>query len=276
MRRNVTYHSIFLTLLMLSVLSCSPHSKWRRVDDGLYVGEFRLPSIPPNNVSITLIKIDPHLYRFHLLCISELGHDPLTTKEWCLSYNLIGAINAGMYLEDGITNVGYMANYQHQNNPRINPRYKSVAGFNSVNEHDTPFFLFDLDETPMDSVICRYHSIVQNLRLIKRPRENRWNEENRRWCEAALAQDREGNVILIYCRTPLNMKTLNNALLSLPVNIECAQHLEGAQPASLYFSAKGITKHFAGTSEMKFDASGQAVNATALPNVIGFSRRKQQ
>ncbi|MBN1562012.1 phosphodiester glycosidase family protein, partial [candidate division KSB1 bacterium] len=185
-----------------------------------------------------------------------------------------GAINAGMYQEDYKSNVGYLKNYAHMNNSHVNSSHHSLAAFNPVDASDSPFFIFDIDEYAADSVIHRYHSIVQNLRLIKSPGENRWSESTKRWCEAALAQDKDGNALFIYCRTPINMIDFNKALLQLPIDIVAAMHVEGGLPASLHFSHHGVTKSFSGTAETRFDAEGRAINAARLPNVIGFSRKQ--
>ncbi|MBN1482132.1 phosphodiester glycosidase family protein [candidate division KSB1 bacterium] len=249
---------------------------WTLVDEGLYFADFDISSpIPFNDVIITIFKIDPHIYEFYLLTISEHGHPALTMPEWCEHYNLIGAINAGMYQEDMLANVGYLKNVRHINNAHVNSSHHSMAAFNPVDSTDVPFYIFDIDDYPADSVIARYHSVVQNLRLIKRPGENRWSESNKRWCEAAVGQDKKGDVLFIYCRAPLTMTELNNALLSLPINIACAMHVEGGQPASLCFSHPRLTRSYSGTNETKFDSDGLAFNATKIPNIIGFRQRSK-
>jgi hypothetical protein len=261
-----------ILILALLPLACQKSHVWTFVDDGLYYAEFKIGyPIPFNDATITIIKIDPHVYNFHLLTTSEYRHDAMTMPEWCKKYHLIGAINAGMYEKDLKSNVGYLKNYDHKNNPHINTSHHSLAAFNPVDSTDTPFFIFDIDEYPADSVIAAYNSVVQNLRLIKSPRENRWPESDKRWCEAALGRDQYGNALFIYCRAPLTMRDFNNALLNLPIGIVSAMHLEGGQPASLHFSHRGVTKSFAGTGETRFDPAGKAINAAKVPNVIGFT-----
>ena len=256
------------------ILSCQRGSIWQRIDDGLYIGDFKTSSLLPfNDAAITILKVDPIIYEFQLLSTSEYGHDVLTLPEWCERYDLIGAINAGMYQEDLKTNVGYMKNFDHKNNAHVNSSHHSLAAFNPTDSTDMPFFIFDIDEVPADSVIAKYHSVVQNLRLIKSPGENRWIESTKRWCEAALGQDKSGHALLIYCRAPINMIDLNKMLLKLPIDIVAAMHLEGGQPASLHFVYNGMIKSYSNTAETRFDAQGHAVNAAKLPNIIGFSKR---
>ncbi len=261
-------------LLPVLLLSCANNDVWIQIDTGLFYGDFEVSSpIPFNDATISILKIDPTRYDFHLLTISEQKHGALTLPEWCARYNLIGAINAGMYQEDLISNVGFLKNADHLNNRHINSSHYSLAAFHPVDSTAAPFYIFDIDDYPADSVLAAYKSVVQNLRLIKRPGENRWIEAERRWPEAAIGQDKHGNVLFIYCRTPLNMTELNDALLSLPIDIVAAMHVEGGQPASLHFSHNGVTKSFSGAADTKFDANGSAVNAASVPNVIGFTRK---
>ena len=106
---------------------------WERVDEGLFVREFDSPQKSKiNDSKITILKIDPKFYSFKLLCASEHGKVSMTPKKWCQKHNLSSAVNAGMYQKDGITNVGYMKNFNHINNPRSTNAYKAVLAFNPV------------------------------------------------------------------------------------------------------------------------------------------------
>ncbi len=127
---NLRFNFFFVFILLFGVLFSPPplfsqDDLWKRIDDGLFLGEF-------NPQKITLIKIDPKYYSFKLLCASEKGNSRMTAKKCCQNHNLISAINAGMYQADGIKNVGYMKNFNHMNNPRLNTRYKALLAFNPV------------------------------------------------------------------------------------------------------------------------------------------------
>ena len=99
-------------------------SNWRKLDTGLHIGEFDSPQKSITSDSkITILRIDPHIYSFKLLCADELNHSKLTAKEWCQRYNLLGTINAGMFQMDHKSNVGYMKNYKYKNNAKIKSTY---------------------------------------------------------------------------------------------------------------------------------------------------------
>jgi exopolysaccharide biosynthesis protein len=264
---------IFLLICMLGgASSLTAAEPWVQVDAGLYIGEFYISKIPlfPQQ-QITIIKIDPRLYEFQLLSVSELHHPALTTEEWCKRYNLISAVNAGMYQTDLRKHVGYMKNFDHVNNAAVNS-YHSVLAFHPVADSLPPIQLFDFDEHPLQDVIRSYQTVIQNLRLIKHPRQNRWDDQNKKWCEAALGQDADGNILLIYSPKPMTMYRFNALLLELPINIVSAQHLEGGPPASLYFSHNGRTIHFNGGEENTEERSAAKSGGLPLPNVIGFKK----
>jgi len=249
-------------------------SKWRKLDTGLHIGEFE--STQKSIISdskITILRIDPHIYSFKLLCADELNHSKLTAKEWCQRYNLLGTINAGMFQMDHKSNVGYMKNYKYMNNTKINSTYLSVAAFNPIDTAGDYFHIFDIDDSNMNDIINNYNTVIQNLRLIKRPGLNRWSQQKRMWSEAALGQDKNGNVLFIFSLSPYSMHDLNNILLNLPIDIVCVQHLEGGPEASLFFSHKNVAIEKVGSYETGFNENENNKTFWSIPNVIGFYKK---
>jgi len=249
-------------------------SKWRKLDTGLHIGEFESPQKSITGDSkITILRIDPHIYSFKLLCADELNHSKLTAKEWCQRYNLLGTINAGMFQMDHKSNVGYMKNYKFMNNAKINSTYLSVAAFNPIDTTRNSFHIFDIDDSNMNDIINNYNTVIQNLRLIKRPGLNRWSQQKRMWSEAALGQDKNGNVLFIFSLSPYSMHDLNNILLNLPIDIVCVQHLEGGPEASLFFSHKNVAIEKVGSYETGFNENDNNKAFWSIPNVIGFYKK---
>jgi len=110
--------SILICLAVVSSNAISEEGPWRKMENGLFLGQFDpLDEHPVKDSKIFVCKDPPEVFSFKLLCASELGKMRLTPKNGCKKYNLVAAINAGMYQQDGLTNVGYMKNYSHLNNP---------------------------------------------------------------------------------------------------------------------------------------------------------------
>lgn len=236
---------------------------WQELETGLEVAHFdsrgRDFATPGD---LTVVRIEPRIFELRLLR-TERSADATERdlKQWCADFDLVAAINAGMYQVDERTHVGFCKVAGKVVNGFAND-YLSVAAFDPVDRADPPFRIFDLDETPLSEVLARYHNVVQNLRLIKHPRENRWQPEGDQWSEAALAEDRRGRVLFVFCRTPLSMYQFNEVLLALPLEVVAAQHLEGNNPARLRVN------HPAYEGGPEGSAPGPMV-----PNVLGVVRR---
>ena len=248
---------------------------WQRLDRGLAVGRFDRRPGKPDDPEMVIIRVNPEYYELVLLCASQLKEKNMTVKQWCLKYKLIGGVNAGMFQEDYKSNVGYMKNFVHVNNPRISPLYKSVAAFHPRTGNRPLFRIFDADRDNIRDVIDRYATVVQNLRLIRRTAENRWDrKQGKKWCEVALGEDKKGNALFIFSRKPYSMYEFNEILLKLPLDLVAAQHLEGGPLASLYFSYAGVTFDFIGSCAINIGA-GDGNSYWAVPNVIGFRKRRE-
>jgi len=179
-----------------------------------------------------------------------------------------------MFQTDFQTNVGFMKNFEYINNAKINSKYFSVADFNSIDESINPFEIFDIDEKEMHEIIENYNTVIQNLRLIKKPGQNRWSQQNKKWSEAALGQENSGNILFMFSRSPFSMHDFNRILLKLPIDLVCAQHLEGGPEASLYFSYNKSELELVGSYETNFNDNNNNNKYWPIPNVIGFLRKK--
>jgi hypothetical protein len=254
------------------IVSGDSPDEWISIADGLDMARFPTSEKASSGDStIVIIRIDPSLWTIRLLAGSETGDaDGMSAKKWCESYGLTAAINAGMFDLDHTTHIGYMKSRTHTNSTHLNS-YLSAAAFDP--KHDTlpAFRIYDLDETPLDSVLAWYHSVAQNLRLIKRPAENRWSQQDRRWSEAALGEDDKGRMMFIFCRPAYSMYDLNHILMSLPIGLVCAQHLEGGPEAQIYLKHDEVELELVGDHETGFIKSNS--KAWPIPNIIGIVPR---
>lgn len=216
--------------------------------------------------TITVVRIDPGQWELVYAGTGKSGAViPKTAREWCDSLSLTLAINAGMFNEDYITHTGY-ARYHDKVISTHTNSYKSLMAFDpKALRHVAPFRIFDLDEpgTTIETVLNDYRSVIQNLRLIKKPGINVWNPQGDAWSEAAIGEDTEGRILFIFCQSPCTMYDLNNELLDAGIGIVAAQHLEGGPYAQFYLNAGGT----------EIDLTGSNEAAWPVPNVIGIRRR---
>ena len=239
---------------------------WKRIDDGLFLSELHSPQI-------TLVKIDRKYYSFKLLCASENNKLRMTAKQWCQRHNLVSAINAGMFQADGITNVGYMKNFNHINNPRLNTRYKAVLAFNPVDAMIPEVQIIDLKCQDFERLMDKYQTLIQGIRMISCKQENVWEKQNKMWSIAAFGMDKSGNGLFIFTESHYSVHDFTNILLSLPLFLYSVMYLEGGPEATLYFSANGVEFEKIGSYEMGLNENGFPKNARSIPNIVGIVRK---
>jgi hypothetical protein len=266
---------VFFWLLSAGTVAAEP-MQWRLLASGLELGRFARPARADNSeMHIVVVRVDPAHWDLRLGLASETdGVDGLSAREWARRSGFAAVINAGMFATDYLTHIGYLQHREHVNNPRLS-RYQSLAAFCPKIPEAVPFKIFDMDAPgfSLDAVKRRYNCMVQNLRLIKRPGQNRWDPQPKTWIEAALGEDSQGRALMIFSRIPQSMHALNEALLALPLQIVSAQHLEGGPEAQLFVSVGDFSLEIIGGYENSSGAGSLLGAAWPLPNVIGIVPR---
>jgi uncharacterized protein YigE (DUF2233 family) len=264
-----------LSIILSPQVILSENNLWEKVDEGLSIGKWDPPQRSKRSGSkITIVKIDPKFYSFKLLCASEYGKIRTTAKEWCRRHHLISAINAGMYQEDGIRNVGYMKNFNHINNPKLNSTYKAVLAFNPIEFNLPEIQIIDLKCQDFEKLRFKYQTLVQNIRMISCQQENVWSKQDKTWSMAVLGMDKSGNALFIFTDFRYSGYDFANVLLSLPVSIYNAMYLEGGQEANLFFSANEVEFERIGFPA-SLNGDDNLPVARSIPNVIGIVKKSK-
>jgi hypothetical protein len=222
---------------------------------------------------IHIARIDPAKAQLKLLPASEYDKKSRTTARWCKEFNLVAAINAGMYQEDLITNVGYLRNGSHIQNKRWSSKYKSALAFDPKKEGIPPAILVDLDVPDAINSLSDYNAVVQNLRLMKADAVNVWAKQDKKWSETAVGMDRDGRVLFLFCRSPLTMWDFNEVIKSLGLGMIRMMHVEGGPVASLSIRTPGITLDLSGSYETKIQEDNMNKEQWPIPNIIGVQTR---
>ena len=224
---------------------------------------------------ILVIRVDPSTWQLDLIDHSRLeDSENKTAREWAHEHNLALAINAGMFATDYRTHVGYMEQDGQINSDEIND-YQSVTAFNPRRPDLLPFQIFDLD-TPgvtVQTIRQDYASLVQNLRLIKKPGENRWKQQDNMWSEVALGEDSEGNVLFVYSRSPFSMHDFNNEMLAAEIDLVALQHLDGGPPAQLYINVGDFELDYCGSYETNINENDANQISWPIPFVLGLKQK---
>ena len=256
-------------------ISICEESPWRKVDEGLSVAEFDSPmKSNAQDSRITIVRIDPKLYSFKLLCASEHGRTKMTARNWCEKFSLIAAVNAGMYQQDGFTNVGLMKTFNHVNNQRLNNVYKAVLAFNRLEPKIPEIQIIDLKCQDFEMIGPKYQTLIQNIRMIGCHQENVWAKTDQLWGMAVFGIDKSGNALFIFTEAPYSGHDFANVLLSLPLSIFNALYLEGGFEANLFLSWNGVELERVGARETGLQEDSPRAVPRPIPNVIGITKKR--
>jgi len=250
---------------------------WKMLDEGLYLGKFASTLKPRiSNFPITILKIHPEFYSFKLLCASEHDGNMRTAKQWCKEFGLLAAINASMYQDtDPLKSTGYMKNYNHINNPYINAAFGAFMAFNPIDSSlPGPRFVDRRLQEDWKAQIEKYHTVVQNYRMISKGKKKGWPQQKKLYSTAGVGMDKDNNVLFIHSPSPYSTHDFINILLSLPIDIDSAMYLEGGPEATLYISQKDLHTKSEGRYGALFGENFGDLSTLTLPNVIGIVKRK--
>jgi hypothetical protein len=223
-----------------------------------------------------MLRINPTYYSFNLLCASEHGGRLRTPKQWSQEFGLAALTNASMYYrESPLKSTGYMKNYQHINNSRINQAFGAFMVFNPKNSDQAAVRMIDRHlENDWEQIINDYDTVVQNYRMISAGKKRGWPQQNKEYRNAAIAVDKEENVLFILGRAAQSTHDFIHILLALPIGIETAMYVEGGHEAILYLDRGSGKAADPPLDDLNASLSGNEDLAWTLPNVIGISKRK--
>ena len=226
----------------------------------------------PIDGRLHVVRIDPR--RRQLEAVMSGGDDAKLRPagRWCRERHLAVAINMGMYETDQRTNTGYVRKAGYVNNGHWSAKYKVALGFSPTKARAAagaaPVFMADLDDPNAKARLADYGTVIQDLRLI-RGGHNVWQNQDRRWSEAAVAVDKQGRVLFIFSRYPRTMPELNDLLLALPLDLDTAMHVEGGPEASLSIHAGKVNLDLNGSYETGFVENDGEARQWPIPNVLG-------
>jgi hypothetical protein len=262
---------VFAAVICLCTSAGFADGQFTPISKGVEYGIFSSRPAGAGEAKIHVLRIDPGRAKLGLLLASEEKIENKTVSDWCKDYRMIAAINAGMYLKDYKTNVGYLRKGPYVQNKRWNKKYLSVLAFNPKIPGIEPAVLVDVDTQDPGRILDKlnnYDSVVQNLRLMKGNGINVWGKSDKKWSESAIGIDQQGRILFIFCGYPHEMWQFNEMIKSLGIGVTRMMHLEGGPIASMSIRAKNLKLDLAGSYESNSNSVGNG-SQYAIPNVIG-------
>jgi len=257
-----------------SPINTNKYNTWTEIDKGLYFIEMdsKIKS-EFGNSKITILKISPKYYNFNLMSAKETKVYSLkTAKGWAKEKKLLAVINAGMFMEDYRTNMGYMKNYGFINNSKLS-KDKAIISFNRKDKTVPEIQIIDLEHQNWDTLKNKYNSYTQGIRMIDINQTNRWSQQNKKWSMVCMGIDKKGNALFIFTRSPYSVHDFNNILLESPVNIYNLMYLEGGPEASFYLNHNGTEIERFGSYETGYNENDENDESWHIPNIIGITKK---
>ena len=277
-KKTAKYSFVLLAALLLCAGAgegCQAESPdWVNVEDGVESVVLTLPvssnstAVESTPAEVAILRLDPNVVDFELLMASELGQ-ARTLSEWARQYDLIAAINASMYLPDGLTSTGYMRRDGHANNDRV------VNGFGAFfvampDTADLPSAaVLDRNLDDWEGLLSHYRIVIQNFRMMDSEGQPLWNGTTRPFSIAAVGQDAGGKILFFHSSQPLTVNAFVQGLLALPLDIKRLMYVEGGYQAAMLVNSPGQTEIWTG----KYSPLLQVSALQPLPNVIGVKRK---
>ena len=256
--------------------------KWQNIIPGLDFCETMAPRKSEiNDSKITILKLNPKFFDFHLLMATEQTKKPLDAKEWADSFDLDIVINAGMYdLTKKMYSKGFLKGEKHTNRADIHPNYKTMIAFNPKDSLEKSFTVCDLDCDSFASVKNKYNCLAQGLRMLDCNSEPiGWNKRKQYCSQLITTIDDLGNVYLIFVRSPYLHNEMIAYMREMKLNLYNAIYMEGGPQTSLYVDIQKDGKEL-----FHLEKIGSYVSETypndkndhfwKLPNVIGMKVKK--
>ena len=243
---------------------------WKSVGKGLKYSEIDLPmKCNVGDSKVSILKIDPDSATINLATSKSHGNVGRRADEWLDSLGWRAVVNAGMFnLDDMVTCTGFMKVDGVYNNPRLSKAYNLIAAFNPKNKSDPLFKIIDLGCENWDDWKDKYDSYVQGIRVANYEGNNTWGKQEKFWSMVLLGEDRSGNALFLFTRTPYRVYDFSKMLLALPLELENIMYLEGGPEACLQLQTKSLQVSKMGSYETDFNERDNNMELWNIPNVI--------
>jgi hypothetical protein len=255
----------------------SPTSGWYQLGKGLSFKEQDAPEKSIlNDSKLFVLKIDPLLCDFQLLCASEHHQLNRAADQWGSDFAMNVVVNAGMFnMANKKTSKGYLKNFSHYNNPHINNNYNVMMAMNPRSGSDTSMIITDITCRNRDTVQNRYQTICQGMRMIDcNGNPLAWDKRPGQACSMVLgATDTAGNIYFVFVRSPYTHQKMIGFLFGLIPDIRTTVYLEGGPEASLYIQTGDTIISKMGSYVSKSYPNDRNDHFWEIPNVIGVRSR---
>ncbi len=281
--RSVNFPVLFFLFFLIALngeaqVNWISEIPWIRMMDGLQYAELDAPDKSVvNDSKLTVLKVDVRKFDFEFLTASEHGKQARTAPDWAKEFDQNIIINAGMYSYDKMqSNKGYMKNYKHLNNPNKSTYYNAMLTMHPKDQQKPPFEIIDITCQDWEKVQHQYNSLCQGMRMIGCDGEGMaFSKRPDQSCSMIVtATDPEGNLYIIFTRSPYTHRSMISYLQGMPLNLRTTVYLEGGPEASLYVNTGDTVIAKYGSYVSNTCNNDDNDHFWKIPNVIAIRKKK--
>lgn len=221
-----------------------------------------------SNPDISGLRIDPRRYCFKVMNFRNEGaSQPLRLWEWMDRSKALAVFNAGQYYPD-FSYMGLLVSGGRKIHGRLHRLFQALFLAEPSQDGVPAARILDLAEEDFDPEKPGYLEIAQSFMLLDIWKNIRVRRSPNMAVRTILAEETEGNLLLLLTQGPYTLWDLAQELRDGPFAILKAMSMDGGEEAQL-----GVrTKDFSYPPSR--EAAGQAAHySRPLPTVIGvFSR----
>lgn len=250
--------------------------EWIELEKGLAYVSAALPNKSiVGDSKVDVLKIDPRLFEFKLICAGEHKSPSKTADVWAKENKLIALVNAGMFQLEGDHKMctGFMKNFKYVNNPTLTPSYKNVMVFNAKDSTVPKAQIVDISCQNWKTLQNQYQSFSQGIRMLSCEGKNTWQQDQKKWSMVLLGEDKDNNILFIFVRSPYRVYDFINHLQNLDLKLKRLMYLEGGPEASLHVNHTKLQLQKMGSYETGFNENDNNKEYWQIPNVIGIVKR---
>ncbi len=246
--------------------------QWRVLEPGMESLVCLARTATGKKAEVRVVRFDPFFFDFVILTATMYNERSRSLTEWVERYDLLAAINAGMFLPDNLTNTGYLRTGKHENNRHIAERLGAFF-MTAPRRSDLPSVaLLGRDEVDINAMLSQYDMVVQNFRLISADREILWKTHNAEHAVAAVGRDAQNHILFILCQDAVNPHEFGQILLAMPLDIRLVMYVEGGAQAGMAVRQTD-NNVLVWMGHHLMDLLALEFNQRSLPNVIGVRRK---
>jgi len=270
--------------MLLATLSLNAQNSWiseihwTNLMDGLQYAELDAPEKSVvNDSKLSILKLDARKFDFDFLTASKHGEKLRTAPDWASEFDQNVIINAGMYSYNKThSNKGYLKNFDHLNNPVKSGYYNAMMTMHPKDPKKAPFEIIDITCEDWEKVQHQYHSLCQGMRMISCTGEGmEFSKRPDQSCSMVVAAtDGEGNIYIVFTRSPYTHRTMIAFLKGLPIDIRTTVYLEGGPEASFYVNTGDTIIAKYGSYVSNTCDNDDNDHFWKIPNVIAIKKKK--